>query len=449
MNQRPRPTHDDSGSMHGTLIAIALLMIALLLAPKADAQPRPNRPNPEPAAQQTPDVPDWVVPGARITQFGAVAQHTKRNRTRDSRWREEDEEARQRDIDSGMPMDEVERRAREREEQRASDRRLYNSGTGGYSFTQYDIIAVTPVGVLIQSRLYLIPPLGGDPQLSGNITTSLVDHATGGGLWMRPADIEAAQPDRGENGGPTVFKANYAIGEHSFDAIFLVNKGGEYTRRQVYDCATGIQLYQSELTDTADIRSHAYSELSLYRVAQLPWHGSRYTQQIVNLTKLTYDSAIVHVAEQLPPDLQADVGRIPDVRMDVDMEITFQVTDPEVIGAIIELDIDMPTGPNQTTETRKLLSPNERLGLYIAPDILSQLESGQVLDEDPAIGYRIVVTDVYQVEGVTLVEISEIGKNNCYTSVCTYDASVGLLVAGVQEVPALGQRYESSIRSVE
>lgn len=450
MNPHPRDTHDDDRSMHGTLLAVALLMVALLLTPSADAQPRPDRTGGQGQTPQAqPVVPDWVVPGARITEYGAVAQHTKRNRTRDNRWREEDERARQRDIDSGMSMDEVERRARQREEQRASDRRLYNTGTGGYSFIQYDVVAVTDVGVLMQTRLYAIPPLGGPPELSGNITTQLVDHATGGGIWMHPDTIEATPNSRAEDGGPVVYRGEYTIGEHTFDAIFVVTAGGEYTRRQVFDCETGMQLYQSELTDTADIRSHAYSELSGYRVAELPWNGTTFTEQVQGLSKLTYDGAIVTVAEQLPPDLQFGNERIPDVRQEIEIELAFQVTSDLFIGSNTTFEVDMPRRQNQTQEKQDVISPNDRLGLYIDPAVLSQLEAGQVLDQDPAVGYTIRVTDVYQVDSVTLVEITEVGRNNSYTAVSTYDASVGLLVAAVQNVPSISQRFEMSLRSVE
>lgn len=443
MHSVTKKTNDDPGSMNGTLMAVALLMLALLLAPSAQGQPGP-RPATGPAHQ--PVVPEWVVPGARITQYGASSQHTKRNRTRDNRWREEDERERQRDIDSGMPMDEVERRARQREEQRASDRRLYNTGTGGYGFTQYDVIAVTEAGVLLELRTYGVPLVGDQsPQLAVGTAVSLVDHATGGGLWMLPDAIEAMEASDGSDGGLVVYKAPYSIGEHRFDAIALVNASGDTTIRKVYDRATGMQLYQSQVTDTTELRSHVYSELTGYRMTELPWVGGRFTPQIQGMTRLTYQGAMVHTVEQL----QAGPERLPEVRMEMQVEFSFADTTESLIGTEMTVEVEGPNGRRQSDQKRELLSPNNRIGIYIDPAVLDRLEVGQVLDQDPAIGYTIRVTDMYQVDGVTLVEITEAGRNNSYTVVATYDARYGLQVAYVSRHPAVNQRIEMNLAGVE
>lgn len=435
-----KQNHDETGSMNGTLLAVALLMLALLLAPNAQGQPGPVPTQ----AQQT--VPDWVVPGARITQYGASSQHTKRNRTRDNSWREEDERARQRDIDEGLPMDEVERRARQREEGRASDRRLYNTGTGGYGFTQYDIVAVTEAGVLMELRTYGVP-LAGDqsPQLGVGTAVLLVDHATGDGLWLLPDAIEAMEESDGSDGGLVVYKAPYSIGEHRFDAVALVNASGDTTIRRVYDRATGMQLYQSQVTDTADLRSHVYSEMSGYRVAELPWIGGRFSQQVQGFTKLVFQGAMVYTVEQL----QSGSERLPETRIEMGVEFAISAATDELIDAEMAVEIDAPNGQRESNQKRELLSPNSRLGLYIEPGVLARLEDGQVLDQDPAIGYTIRVTDVYQVDGVTLVEITEAGRNNSYTVVSTYDARFGLQVAYVSRHPALNRRIEMNLTGVE
>ncbi|MEM9414313.1 MAG: hypothetical protein AAGA29_02390 [Planctomycetota bacterium] len=404
MNQRPPRTHDDPGSMHGTLLAVALLMIALLLAPKANAD---NGANPlertgqggNNQAQQA-GPPEWVVPGARFTQYGATAQGS-----------------------------------REVKPERVS-------GAAGTSFVQYDVVAVTEVGVVIESRIYMETGPNTPAQLT-NTNTALVDHATGGGLWMRPADIAAEQPTTDENAATKIEKGPYEIDGDTYDAIYYTTRQGNTTQRRVYDQRTGIQLYQSDLTEDTQNRSHAYTEYVGYRVAQLPWIGTEFTQQIQGLTKLTYRGELVSVMPPAP-DLN-----MPDLRYGFEAEIAFQAVTPHLIGVNIAFELDMPQGPDQTNEKRDLVAPGQRLGLYIHPDVLSRLENGQVLDEDPAIGYRIVVTDVYQVQGVTLVEITEQGRGNCYYNKATYDASVGLQVASEWTQPAMSQRIESQLDAVE
>lgn len=441
MHSVTKKTNDDPGSMNGTLMAVALLMLALLLAPSAQGQPGP-RPEIGPADQ--PVVPEWVVPGARITQYGASSQHTKRNRTRDNRWREEDERERQRDIDSGMPMDEVERRARQREEQRASDRRLYNTGTGGYCFFQYDIVSVTEAGVLMEMRLYLINPATNNrPELSYAIQTKLYDHATGGGLWMAPDLLRAALEENVPDGVSSAYRAPYSIDEHTYDAVALVLDSGDTTIRRVYDTATGIQLYQSQITDTADLRSHQSTELAGFRVAELPWIGTQYTDWARGLAGFSYEGSFVAVMPQTP-----GLGAIPDNVYP--MEVALRVEEPaaHTLGATVQVGIQ-GLGPDAPVVEEVLLSPNQRLGMYIAPQVLAGLERGQVLDEDPVIGYTIRVSDVYQVDGVTLVELTEAGQPNTHTVVATYDARVGLQVAYVGHHPSQSRRIELNLAGVE
>ncbi|XAL98487.1 hypothetical protein OT109_12970 [Phycisphaeraceae bacterium D3-23] len=443
MNQRPRPTQDDSGSMHGTLLAVAVLMIALLLAPKADAQPRPEAPHDAGRGQTQTAVPEWVVPGARITQYAMSSQHTKRNRARDNRWREDDERARQRDIDAGLPADEVERRARQREEQRASDRRLYNTGTGGYSYVQYDIVAITEDGVLMEVRFYTLNPATNNlPELSFVIQSKLYDHATGGGLWVTPAMIQRALDGRGD-GISRAYRAPYTIGEHTYDAVAWVLSSGDTVIRQVYDTATGIQLYQSQITDTDDLRSHQSTELAGYRVSELPWVGTRFTEQVRGLRGLAYEGAFVAVMPQTP-----GLDRVPDNVHPMKVSIAIQAPAADAIDATTRVEIQ-GLGPGEPTEQEGVLSPSHRLGIYIAPEVLAGLERGQVLDEDPVIGYSIRVTDIYQVDGVTLVELTEQGQANTHSVVVTYDARVGLQVAYVGHHPSQMRRIELNLTGVE
>lgn len=348
--------------------------------------------------------PEWVVPGARFTQYGASVQGSKE-----------------------VKPDQV-------------------SGAGGTSFVQYDIVAVTEIGVVIESRIYMEPPPGsggGAPQLT-NTTTMLVDHATGGGLWMLPADITATPDTTDPNAEAKVERGPYEIDGETYEAIFFITKVGNTTQRRVYDRRTGIQLFQSDLTEDAQNRSHAFSEYKGYRVAQLPWIGTEFTPQMQGFTKLSYEGALIAIAPQMP-----GLERMPDTRLELEIEIEFAIASPALIAATMTFAMEMPQGPNQTNERRDMICPGQRLGLYIDPAVLSRLERGQVLDEDPAIGYRIVVTDVFEVQGITLVEITEQGRNNSYYNRGTYDASVGLQVASEWTQPMMSQRIEAQLERVE
>jgi hypothetical protein len=261
---------------------------------------------------------------------------------------------------------------------------------------------------------------------------------------MRPADIAATQDTTDPNAAAKVERGPYEIDGESYDAIFFVTREGNTTQRRVYDERTGVQLYQSDLTEDSANRSHAFGEYTGYRVAELPWIGTEFTPQVQGFTKLSYEGKLVMIALQTP-----GLERMPDFECGLESDVTFAAVTPRLIGVNIEVDIDMPHGPNQTNERQDMIAPSQRLGLYIDPAVLSRLERGQVLDEDPGIGYRIVVSDVYEVQGVTLVEITEQGRGNSYRNVLTYDASVGLQVAGVWNKPMLDQRIELELVRVE
>ncbi|XAL98486.1 hypothetical protein OT109_12965 [Phycisphaeraceae bacterium D3-23] len=399
----PTPTRRRHKTRTRWRLAAPLVALALLLVPtaRADDAANPldrNGPGGNPAQQAA--APEWVVPGARITDAFMFASGPKEVRPNQA------------------------------------------PGTAGTGFTQYDIVAVTPDGVVIQARSYMAYEPGRPVELSGT-HIALTDHATGGGLWMQPTVIAATQPTDSDPNA-TITKEPIEINGETYEAIHFVNKSGNTTIRRVYDIRTGIRLAESNLTEDAQNRNHESAQYAGYRVAQLPWIGTEFTEQIQGLNKLIYEGAMVFVSPPTP-----GIERMPDMEMDFEAEFAFAVASPQLIAVNLTFDIDMPEGPNQTNERQEPICPGQRMGLYIHPDVLIRLEDGQVLDEDPTIGYRIVVTDVYQVQGVTLVEITEQGRGNSYHNKATYDASVGLQVAAEWTQPAMSQRIESQLERVE
>lgn len=397
---RHRPCHRCTASP----FVLALFIVSLLVGvgARADVPANPlerdgSGAGGDNAAQAAP--PSWVVPGARITESFQFSNARRENKP-----------------------EEV-------------------SGVAGSGFTQYDIVAVTPEGVVVQAHSYSVYEPGRPLELSES-RIALVDFATGGSLWMRPEDIATTQPTNDPEA--QVLREVMEIGGESYETIIFLTRQGNTMIRKVYDIRTGIRLAETALTEDAQNRNHQAATYAGYRVAELPWIGTEFTQQVQGLNKLTFEGAMVFTSPQTP-----GIEGIPDLEMDFDAEFAFTVASPQLIGVTITFDLDMPEGPNQTNERREPICPGQRLGLFIHPDVLSQLEQGQVLDEDPAIGYRITVTDVYQVEGVTLVEITEQGRGNGYHMKVTYDARVGLQVASEWTQPTMNQRIEAQLERVE
>ncbi|MEM9414314.1 MAG: hypothetical protein AAGA29_02395 [Planctomycetota bacterium] len=394
------------------------LLAAMLLAPTAlgDNDPRQpaapggwNQPgqapgNTPPQAQPQDAAPDWVVPGVRITLYGETGTTLKENDPENPR----------------IPV-------------------------GGSGYQQFDVVAVTPEGVLMEVRYYQIPIGQTHPQLT-DVQLKLFDAASGGQLWVPESERTNVPVTTAPDANPRIELGPYELEGDTYDAIHFLKteRNGEVTVRRVYDQRTGLLLYQSETLDDAEGKAIVWSRFDGYRVAQLPWQGSTLTDRVRALDRLVYESVVIKHAQ--PPLPEQRVGS----------DITFEIgqTTEHLMQVAVTARRHVPRGAPPTTDpdptpVPQMISTHQRLGLYIAPEVLSQLESGQRLDEDPAIGYRIVVTDVYQVEGVTLVEITEQGPGNSYTANTTYDASVGLAVAGRKTIPALDITIESTLIRVE
>lgn len=390
--------------------AVGLAIVAGLAAGADPAIPGPAQPGAAAPAEGQDDqawrnepAPEWVVPGARITMHSVTATTLKKNDPLNPRI-----------------------------------------GVAGSGYQQYDILAVTPAGVLMEYRHYVIPLNETQPQL---IETQLkmVDTGSGGDLWIPASEMANPQLTTAEDANPKVELGPYELEGETYDGIHVTKteQNGEITVRRVYDQHTGIILYQSELLDNAEQRLHIYSEYRSYRTAQFPWQRSAFTEQVRGFSRLVYDFRVTKHVQGFPDqhrnsDLTYEIGQSTETLMHVGVTVT-----PHVPSGAPPMR-DTPQEP-----VPQMLSTNQRLGPYIAPDVLGRLENGQVLDEDATVGYTIRVTDVYQVDGVTLVEITEQGPGNSYSVVNTYDASVGLLVAAVREVPGLDLTYESTLKSVE
>jgi hypothetical protein len=348
--------------------------------------------------------PDWVVPGARITLYSTTATTLKENNPENPQI-----------------------------------------GVAGTSYEQYDIIEVTPAGVLMEVRLYTIPINQTRPQLT-EVKLLLVDAASGGQLWVPRSELANPQLTTAEDANPKIETGSYQIEGETYDAIHFTKTErqiGDIIIRRVYDAHTGIMLFQSETSDNPQRRIIVSSEYRTYRAARLPWQGSAYTDQVRGFTRLVYDYTVTQRTPGFP-----DQHR----RAEINYEIGQSTQTLLNVGMVFKRHVPRnapPTSEDNPDPIPQTLSTNQRLGLYIAPDVLGRLENGQVLDEDPTVGYTIAVSNVYEVDGVTLVEITERGPGNSYTLTTTYDASVGLLVHAMHTVPGLDRTYERVLVRVE
>jgi len=382
--------------------ALALIAVALLLPAASAFALDPANPleqnNPNNAGNNNGLAPpEWCVPGARITAHGG--SHI-------------------------IPDNPTET----------------NRGSGGMGYTQYDIVAVTDTEVVIQARAYFEPTVDGPNELMS--TTSFVtnDFATGGGLWMHPDQIAQTQADPA--GNPKITRGPIELDGQTYDAIVFetTTADGRSVTAETFDRATGIRLYQSIRTRTATGRTGSHEQFKTYRVMDLPWLNTNPGPAFADVKKINARGTMTFLSgfAEIPNfvsnlEIESEVVEVKDglVRLNTVIETTAQGMDP------------------QRGEIANVIAPGTAMGMWIDPEVLAQLEKGQVIDEDTTVGQTVVVSDIIEDSGNTYIILTETGRREAYVMIYGYDLATGLAMGSRLTKPSMNQVIEVEVTGVE
>lgn len=347
-------------------------------------------------------VPDWVKPGTRLTLYGMAGSTPEGGSSLEK-------------SDKGEWVDPA-----------TGDRysKVDAVGAGGEGFAQFDVIAVGKHGVAISSNLYTIIQPGNPPQLlhtpMGGMTAAGAGPAD---LWVHPAIL--AQAKQFHTPGFFMLRGNYTLPQGVFDCLCLVNRGSGSYSSHAYDMKTGV-LVSSTVTSqgkVANIRlpnedaqrgNKGTTITKFVSIRQLNTPGVNGTNPPwVNNLRITHFAGQCQYVNQYDPNIQ--------MTFPAKMDVTLGKRGVNWCSFVAKTVIQMPGAPPQQSQLNGMCGPAG--AFWIDPRALTNLQPGQVLDEDPVTRIRTLVANA----NAQQVQIAITGPG--VGGQALYDRNTGMLQA--------------------
>lgn len=295
-------------------------------------------------------------------------------------------------------------------------------GVSGHGYTEVNVALLTGAVAVLEVRSYglrgpnsapVIFTEGGAVGLPG----------AGGDFWMNPDVLRRL--GTGNSSTLKILRGPYEINGRQYSAVWIDSGGATW----VYDVNTGILLHSSTAGQGASIQGPlaqgdtrqgatliAQNTLVGVRTTKLPWAFAAAPDWVARITVLRYQGTVaLHVpgSPAFPTPVSATFER-------------------EAGGAnwarYRQLIMQGGAGgPTTSAQTEMAFGPALLDGLWIAPNALAGLRSGQILDTDPVTHVTASVARIGPIsQGHVGVIISESSTGEVIEHV--YDASTGMLV---------------------
>jgi|GEM_PF-4360616 len=298
-------------------------------------------------------------------------------------------------------------------------------GSGGHGFIEVDIIHSDATACVSTMTMYSQGLTMATLTVSTSQTT-VSDGSSCSGQWMHPASLASYQAAPG--GIETVERGPFELGGRTYNALTISTVYQNQRSWTVYDLDTGILLAFTEGSgdrsnpdgSSSGAASSGFQELISVRQMNLPWTGySTLPSGIASLQSLSYRGQMV---QSTPGITMFDTS----VTTGVEMTYAVQQRGPawlqlQSTTALSMLGSTLP--PSVGTQVAAVGT-----GLFLPPQLITQLQAGQLLDTDPVTGYRLSVANRDQGS----VTLSSEGPG--YRSLVTFDAGSGLLRESYIEV---------------
>lgn len=384
--------------MRGRLLILGALCLALVLPQWLAAQTTSGENKLlalMPELRKLPS-PDWVKEGARVTYYGAAASLPA-----DRFYYYKDEH--------GLPQrgDEV--------------------GPAGGGFTQYTVVARTAASVIGVLENFaqdvgtgtLVPAPG-----AGSI-----DPAGAGACWANPAAL--AKADRFQSDFLLVQKSPYPLGGQTFKSVRFHYVSETSVLDSVYDLDSGLLLFFGSAVLSGDRRHTQLTQMTFCGRRQLAlMAGQPDLPGWVNQQKqLQYRGQLLVLMPGMPT-------------FPMPMALTLSKSDGGARWAKYQVATQAQGQPPGTLDL--YCGAAQLLGEpFMSPQVLAELQPGQVIDEDPQMRVTVRVESVGPQAGVqNLVVISQSGKG--FVRLRGYERDSGrlLLVQTDQQVGTATHRTQ-------
>jgi hypothetical protein len=306
-------------------------------------------------------VPDWVVPGLRLTYYlmtGSVGGS----------------------LNGWEPNDEGEWENKQTKQRYSKER----EGHSSHGLVQATVAGMDGQVVALAQPFYLFNGQDTTPILNASLD-ALVTPDTGGDFWMHPGK-QALWRQQGQAHATTWRANNQAI-----PATAVVVLGAASKSLWVYEQQSGRLLYLSRLSRHApeirdrsavlpDSVSHAtFLRFVGVRQLNLPWLRSPLPAWSAGLNGLTYRGQFRLEFPGAVPGTGHGVTQTMRVSRRGRNWILFDSSSQEQIG------VSLPS------ENKVVCGPGSLPPLIVAPEVLAQLRQGQTIDQDPHTRFAVRV----------------------------------------------------------
>jgi len=400
-----RPKFNGPATRCGIVLGLALILILVTLISAEAQAPRPVIGGFQ--ELQTAPAPNWLRPGMRLSYYSALANVPGT----DEYW--------QRDPNGNW----VDPQTGEHYKKATPGQETAGAGNG---YTQVTVVAMDQQQVVLEVRAYGYPKYTGPLAL---ISASSVVTIPGFGQdwWANPAVLQRAR--NGTFGGLTVLRMNHSMGGNTypvlriqFESTSLSNEftgiGGELRTGSLksrnvlaYDLNSGALLFGATAAPTVKAVTYTECTLKSSRRVSVPWAGQPAPAWLNQVRVLNYQGA-----------LQVPYGARP-VSAPISASFTVLQRGRDWAQFLFKSALagPIPSIP-QTVQANLVTGSAQFGGLWVPPNGLQALRTGQILDQDPVTGFTVSVD---RVDGDT-VSISE--TNSIQRIDFTYQRSSGLML---------------------
>lgn len=285
--------------------------------------------------------------------------------------------------------------------------------TAGEGYMQVTILHVEEQLCVMSVADYLLDPLERTLSASGsNIFVSR--DGSCGEYWIPPERLQQMPqqnaPELSVSRGPVEHEG------HNYNGIYISSDIQQTRNHRLYDLDTGILLNITMGTGepggpSANPTSSSYNRLQRVRQLELPWRVNQpLPDHIRNLQRLEYQGST-----------SVAYPGVPSVEISSQLRLEVQQRNPTWLLLTMTTTTSPSPGMPPTPPSQAQWVLTAASGFFVPPEALRTLQPGQLLDEDPVIGLRMVVERV-DASGVVIAQ-----QGATINSSQTFDLQTGLM----------------------